>query len=47
MFAGIQSRTGPDELRRSTAKISKFNNLRKELLEALNDFIEESMDDIG
>jgi len=42
----VQSKFGPDELRRSNAKIKKFNNVRKELVKDLNHFIEYSMDNI-
>lgn len=42
----VQSKFGPDELRRSNAKIQKFNNVRKELVKDLNHFIEYSLDNI-
>ena len=45
-MAAVQSKFGPDELRRSNAKIKKFNNVRKELVKDLNRFIEYSMDNI-
>ena len=42
----VQSKIGPFQLRGTNEKIKKFDNERKELLKALNHFIEESTDSI-